>query len=111
MLNLTVREGEYLLIGSDIKITLNKGSYKDSLSMGIDAPKSIKILRGKLYEKMIMDKADGGDKEALEISQGITADRYQRERIQNEKIELSRKIREKKAMQKQKLENAEAAPV
>ena len=47
---LQVREGEYILIGSDIVVTLERlQSTRKSIS--IEAPKDVKILRGTLVEK------------------------------------------------------------
>jgi len=50
------------------------------------------------------EKAARGDKKAIEISQTITADRYEREREIERKERLSQRIRERKAEQKAKKE-------
>ena len=47
---LQVREGEYILIGSDIIVTLER-LQSNRTSISIEAPKDVKILRGTLVEK------------------------------------------------------------
>lgn len=47
---LQVREGEWILIGSDIVITLER-LQGTRTSISIEAPKDVKILRGTLVEK------------------------------------------------------------
>ena len=47
---LQVREGEWILIGSDIVITLER-LQSTRTSISIEAPKDVKILRGTLGEK------------------------------------------------------------
>lgn len=47
---LQVREGEWILIGSDIVITLER-LQGTRTSISIEAPKDVKILRGTLIEK------------------------------------------------------------
>ena len=47
---LQVREGEYILIGSDIIVTLER-LQSNRTSISIEAPKDVKILRGKLVEE------------------------------------------------------------
>ena len=104
MLSLTMKSGEYLLIGKDIKITFQSGS---AVSIGVSAPKSVKVTRSALYEKIVEEKAAAGDLKAIETSQGFAADRYEREREIERKGRISQEIRERKA--KQKAKQAEAA--
>lgn len=47
---LQVREGEYILIGSDIIVTLER-LQSNRTSISVEAPKDVKILRGTLVEK------------------------------------------------------------
>ena len=47
---LQVREGEWILIGSDIVVTLER-LQGTRTSISIEAPKDVKILRGTLIEK------------------------------------------------------------
>ena len=49
MLMLTVREGDYITIGDDIKVYLMKGEWKSVI--GIEAPKNIPILRQTVYDR------------------------------------------------------------
>ena len=59
MLVITRKLGEKIMLGDDITIVVmrNKnGSKKGIVTIGIDAPQSVKILRGELYEA---EKKDG----------------------------------------------------
>ena len=100
MLNLTMKDGDYLLIGDDVKISFSKANYRDSLFLSIDAPRSVNIVRGKLYEKIIAGKVAEGDAEAIEINEQIIAANAERERDRLEKARISRYVKEKKASQK-----------
>jgi carbon storage regulator len=52
MLVLSRKKGESLLLGDDIKITILECS-DDRVSIGIEAPKSVQIVRGELLEETI----------------------------------------------------------
>ena len=45
---LTRHVGQSIIIGDDVKITLTKIEGAESVKVGIDAPKDIKILRAEL---------------------------------------------------------------
>ncbi|MDR1299613.1 MAG: carbon storage regulator [Oscillospiraceae bacterium] len=49
MLMLSVREGDYIMLGEDIKVKIIGGSRISKL--GIDAPKDIQIKRQAVYER------------------------------------------------------------
>ena len=51
MLIITRKKGESLMIGDDIEITISK-IEDGSVKVGINAPKSISILRKELYEQV-----------------------------------------------------------
>lgn len=50
MLKLTVKPGEYLMIGDDIKLVFTGGSSRN-MRILVDAPKSYKIVRSPALEK------------------------------------------------------------
>ncbi|HHX24939.1 MAG: carbon storage regulator [Tepidanaerobacteraceae bacterium] len=50
MLVLGRKPGEYVLIGKDIMVKVVKSNEGD-LRLAIDAPKSVNILRGEVYEQ------------------------------------------------------------
>jgi len=96
-----MKTGEYLLIGNDIKITFQNGG-SNSVSIGVSAPKSMKVTRSKLYEKIVEEKAAKGDKKALEISQAINAEKFDQEQEIQRKERISQHIKECKTRQKEK---------
>ncbi len=58
MLSLLVQEGDYVLIGDNIRIHIQKGIGRN-MKIGIDAPRSVPVVRGELYEKLLMENALG----------------------------------------------------
>lgn len=67
MLTVTVKEGEYVMIGEDILIKYVKNVKNNSISMGVEAPRAYTISRGSLYEKTLDESIglDPPDKEVL----------------------------------------------
>jgi carbon storage regulator len=55
MLILTRRAGETLRIGSDITVTV-LGVKGSQIRIGIDAPKSVPVHRGELYERICREQ-------------------------------------------------------
>lgn len=55
MLKLTVRPGECLSIGDDIKVVITGGTQNNYHIM-VDAPKSLNIVRGSVLEKNATEK-------------------------------------------------------
>ncbi|NRQ00821.1 hypothetical protein XMD530_000019 [Marinobacterium sp. xm-d-530] len=49
MLALTIKDGETLYIGDDIKIVINKVKGSET-KLAVEAPKSVKVLRGSLKD-------------------------------------------------------------
>ncbi len=58
MLKLTVKPGEYLLIGNEIKLVFAGGS-SNNLRILVDAPKSMNIARSSTLEKKMMKEEPG----------------------------------------------------
>ncbi|QCD52286.1 MULTISPECIES: carbon storage regulator CsrA [unclassified Campylobacter] len=75
MLILSRKEGESILLGNNIKITI-AGISKSGVKVGIDAPKNMMILRSELAEEVANE-----NKQAINLADEI------------ELIELSQKIK------------------
>lgn len=58
MLKLTVKPGEYLLIGNEIKLVFAGGSA-NNLRILVDAPKEMNIARSAALEKKMMEAEPG----------------------------------------------------
>jgi len=71
MLLVTLSEGDYIMIGENIKVHFDHKAGRDTLALGIEAPKEVSILRGKLYEEGIAKMADEGDVEAQKLSRKL----------------------------------------
>ena len=50
MLVLTLNEGDYILIGDNIRVHFDYKLGKDTLSLAIEAPEDLSVLRGRLFE-------------------------------------------------------------
>lgn len=66
MLNLTVKPGEYFLIGDDIKVIFAGGTANNARVM-IDAPRSYNIVRGKVLEQAETEGESAGKEEGTEF--------------------------------------------
>ncbi|MCI9060094.1 MAG: carbon storage regulator [Lachnospiraceae bacterium] len=60
MLKLTVKAGEYLLVGDDVKVVFTGGS-SNNLHILVDAPKSMNIVRSTALEKYGMAAEPGNE--------------------------------------------------
>jgi sRNA-binding carbon storage regulator CsrA len=67
LLYITLREGDYFMVGGNVKITYERTTGKDRMFIGIDAPRDVQVLRGQMYENEIAKLAEAGDPEAQEI--------------------------------------------
>ena len=100
MLSLTMKDGDYFVIGDDIKITFSKSSYRGALSVGIDAPRSMKVVRNKLLEKIADEKAAAGDADGLAMKEQIRKDKEDLARVRHEKEVIAQYVKEKKMRKK-----------
>jgi len=99
MLNLTMRPGDYVLIGDEIRITYT-GSRGNGICLDISAPRSMNVLRNKLYERIIEKKAAEGDQEAIQVNEAIIADKEERERERLANAQISAYVKQRKAQKK-----------
>ena len=83
MLHLSLNAKDYILIGDSIKVHYNKNDGAYTISMGVDAPRSMTIVRGQIYEQQLLDLAENGDLEAAEELRQIEAERINRRKQSN----------------------------
>jgi len=81
MLIVTVYEGEYVMIGDNIRVHFDHKNGRDSLALGIEAPKDVQVLRGKLYEDEVARNAANGDEDAKILSAKLQAEHNERRRV------------------------------
>jgi len=100
MLNLTVKCGEYFLIGDDIKVIFTGGTANNARIM-IDAPRSYSIVRGKVLEKNAQEKNGEGGGKAYYPEPPIPEEKFQRimarQRQREEQLRRMRKETEQKS--------------
>ena len=51
MLLLNLSEGDYIIIGDNIKVHFDHKVNQDTMDLAVEAPREISVLRGKLYEE------------------------------------------------------------
>lgn len=95
MLVLQLFKDEFITIGDNIKVYCTKAGKKDSVTLGIEAPRELTILRTGLAELELRANVD--DSEAQEILVKLDEARKTR-RIEREE----RKIRSEKRIEKLK---------
>ena len=89
MLYISLREGDYVMIGDNIRVSYDHMNGKDGLVLGFDAPKDVAILRGKLYEEEIERMAESGDADAMALSAKLRAE-FEKRRAVYEKRRQAR---------------------
>ena len=85
MLHITLREGDYFMIGGNVKVQYKKYEGRDNMVIGVEAPKDVQILRGIYYEQEIEKLAAAGDEKAAEIAKKLRADYVKRRDGLNER--------------------------
>ena len=80
MLLVSLREGDYLLIGENVRISYEDMKSKDHLVLGIEAPKEVSVLRGKVYEENLAKMASEGDEDACMQYKKLKREYVERER-------------------------------
>jgi carbon storage regulator CsrA len=81
MLYLTLVEGDYAVIGGNVKVVLERIDAKDRVFIGIEAPKDISVMRSQVYERNIAEEAARtGDKALEELSGSLAGQRTERRR-------------------------------
>jgi len=77
MLCVSIGEGDYVLIGDNIKVHFNRTKGKD-LVLGIEAPREVAIQRCQIYEKGLEQRAFDGNNEAKELAQKLKQEHAER---------------------------------
>lgn len=95
MLKLTVKPGEYLLIGNEIKLVFAGGS-SNNMKILVDAPKSMNIARSSALEKNV---AQGEPGNVVKHYKDPDISREAQEKIKTILMEERRKARRKQRLQ------------
>lgn len=85
MLHLTLSKGEHVMIGDAIKLTYAKNDGKKVATLKIEAPREVKITRGKVYEDRLATQASEGDREAMLLLEKVIEENAVRKKIFNKR--------------------------
>ena len=94
MLNLTIKPGEYFVIGEDIRVIFAGGTANNARVM-IDAPRSYSIVRGKVLEQAEEAEAVAETEKAKRSNKAGRKKYYAEPEIPKERLESF--IRQQKA--------------
>lgn len=103
MLYVTLREGDYVRIGDDIRIHYADRDGRDVFALGIEAPKDVTVLRGKLYEETIRQQAEAGCEDSKRLYQKLRKE-YE------ERRDKAATRRAKRDAQERRMESGEIKP-
>jgi len=86
MLHVSLKKGDYVMIGDEIKVGYSQNDGKMVVIFGIDAPRDLKITRSKVYEENLANLAQAGDKEAIEKLEQVQQENETRRKIFNKRM-------------------------
>jgi len=86
MLHVTLKKGDYVMIGDEVKMSYSKNDGKMVVIFGVDAPRSLKITRSKVYEETLSNMAATGDQEAIEKLELVQKENEERRKIFNQRM-------------------------
>ena len=81
MLQVTVDQGEYILIGDNIKIYYDRLNSNRQLVLSFDAPREVKVMRQKLHEEKLFEQFGQDSPEGIQLAREIQERKAERERI------------------------------
>ena len=79
MLQLTLEQGESVMVGENIKIYYDRLKSNKQLVLVFDAPKEVKIVRENLILDQLAAKAEAGDTKAQQRLDKLARDKADRE--------------------------------
>jgi sRNA-binding carbon storage regulator CsrA len=85
MLYLTLREGDYFMVGDNVKVTFERKHGSDTMFIGVDAPRDVPIMRSQIYEDEVAKMAAEGNAEAKALSRKLQSEHKERQRKYNTK--------------------------
>ncbi len=74
MLYITMHEGDYFMVGDNVKIVFDHSRGRNQVFIGVDAPRDVQVLRGEIYENKVAELAVKGDRKAQTAKKKILAD-------------------------------------
>ena len=78
MLHISVGKGDCVMIGENIRLQYARNNGEGSLTIGIEAPRDIKITRSTLYEAEVAAQAASGDPSAQALLARLEEEHDQR---------------------------------
>ena len=80
MLQLTLEQGEYVMVGDNVKVSYDRLGSNKQLVLTFDAPKDVKILRQRVHEESLVKEAGLDTLEGRRLSEQFRQAREEKER-------------------------------
>ena len=68
MLSIKLKQGEHIVIGDSIKVYYHRTNSKDYISVAVDAPRDVPVMRGAVYEEKQAELKYGARANAIAVS-------------------------------------------
>ena len=110
MLQLTLDQGEYVMVDGNIRVTYDRLGSNKQLVLSFDAPKDVKIIRQRIYEENLIKEAGMDTLDGRRLAAQFEAERQERKQASMERIEKHKKRnRNKKEARRLDQENQQQA--
>jgi sRNA-binding carbon storage regulator CsrA len=102
MLQLSLEQGDYLVIGDNVKVRFShlNDRNRNMAVIGIDAPREISVVRGAVYEQTLKEQAAEGDQKAKEEIKKINLERERYEQKRKDAVKQHNQRRLEKLTEK-----------
>ena len=106
MLQLALKQGEYVMIGDNVKVCYDRLGIHKQIFLSFDAPKDVKILRQRVHEEILLKEAGADTPEGQIVAAQLEAMKEDRERAVAARAERNKeKVRAKKEVRNKELQN------
>lgn len=80
MLQLALKQGEYVMVGDNVRICYDRQGIHKQIYLSFDAPKDVRIMRQKIHEEVLVQQAGEDTLEGQILAARFDAQREDRER-------------------------------
>ena len=81
MLQVTVEQGEYIMVGDNVKIYYDRLNSNKQLVLSFDAPREVRVMRQKVHEEKLIEKYGVDSPEGKQLAKEIQSRKEEREQL------------------------------